>query len=89
MKNPLENNRFCTALIILCNAMMIGLIYLASRLMGIQVTKTLFYYLFPIIILGNIMVRLVIKSASKKLAKNYKYIIIGLIVLIVPMSLLF
>lgn len=89
MKNPLENNQFCTALIILSNAMMFYLIYLMSQLMGMQSTKVLFYTLLPIIILGNIMVRLVIKSASKKLAENYKFIIIGLIVLIVPMALLF
>jgi len=89
MKNPLENNKFCTALIILSNALMIWIIYLTSRLFGMQTTKTLFYSLFPIIILGNIMVRFAIKSVSPKLAKNYGYIIIGLIVLIVPTALLF
>lgn len=88
MKNTLENNTFCTALIILSNAMMIWLIYLMSRLFGMQNTKTLFYSLFPIIILGNIIIRFAIKSMSPELAKNYGYIIIGLIALIVPIALL-
>ena len=88
MKNPLENNKFCTALIVLCNAILIVSIYSASLFFGKTDPIPFFYSMYIMLILGNILIRFVLKSGSTILAKNYLYIIVGLIILALPFSIL-
>lgn len=89
MKNPLENNKFCTALILLCNAILIGLIYLLGLYLGKPNAKVILYTMYPMMIFGNIIVRLVMREGSRKLAKNYLYVIIGLMILFAPLAIIF
>lgn len=89
MKNPLENNTFCTALILLSNAILIGGIFLMARYLGKTNAKTILFTMYPLMIFGNIVVRLVMRDGSRKLAKNYLYIIIALVILFAPLAMIF
>jgi hypothetical protein len=89
MKIPIENNKFCTVLIVLINLSFIAIVFSMSILLGRATTKVLFLSMYPVTLIGNVIVWRVMRSGSPGLAKNYRFVIFGLAILFVPLAMLF
>ncbi len=85
MSKLLSNNAFCTILIIVANAILISAVVITTRVVG-DYGLLIYRTLYIVLLLGNLLIRYVIKEGSKTLSKYYLFILVGLTILFYPLG---
>lgn len=89
MSKLLLNNKFCAFLIVITNAILISGLVIAVKYLGEKKAVVLYYVIYLILLGGNAVIRLAIKSTSQKLASYYKVIMTILCLLYPVLPLVF
>lgn len=84
MQKLLANNRFCAVLIIIFNAGVIASLTILTKTTA-EGSITAFLILYSVLLLGNILIRHVMKDDSKELARYYLFIIFFFVLIFYPL----